>query len=313
MVISCMPAKILDYGVFPSTYEVELADSAVVGDAAARSLSLTREFADAFGGSDVMSRAISFKRMVYDYVASGDYLGRAVSLHVSDGLVAGDAVRKGRGVRVLDSASWSDRVSRGITVSCGDAFLGEFHTSRGFGINRTDGLTGAEALVKGAVKNVYDSWVAGDLVAKHGLKILEDLAGVEDYFMKSAIKRMSEEVRFKEVVAKVGYTLTKEVETPAGKALVPIMTRRVYFLPEEYEYLWDKILPEDHNVKVDACRTIYSLLAWAERILLGLRYPGPLRDCVAVSDYVAKRVTIARRDRIDWKLRFEGPTEASEG
>jgi len=145
------------------------------------------------------------------------------------------------------------------------------------------------------------------------LKILRDRSSAMDYLRKSGIKRLSERVRLREIVAKVGYTLTVEVETPAGKALVPVWTRRVYFLPDEFQYLWDKILPEDHNVKVDSCRTVYSLLSWAERIMLGLHYPGPLRDSIAVSDYVARKVTIARRDKIDWKLRFEGPTEVSEG
>jgi len=288
---SCLPAKLLDYAIIPAKYEVEVTDSFSPTDYIHRrpgkSLLETGYLSD-------VSRIKPCKSLA-DSMSSIDYMTKTISIHLElrDTPGINDFIRKGKGVKVSDSLSSSDWLSKSIVMTHIDTFIGEFYTGKGMGKSIPEALTTVEAIAKDATKNVYDSGYIGDFASKHMFKILKDEQAVGEYVKKKGTKPFVEKFGVSEIVAKVGYTLTGD-EIP-----------RVYFLPDKYKNLWDIIEEEYHNTKVDACRKLYNLFQWIKRRILGLKYPGALRDTIGVRDYVSKRVTVSRRDKLEYDFTLE--------
>jgi hypothetical protein len=288
---SCLPAKLLDYAIIPAKYEVEVRDGFSSADSASKKFS--KSLLDAGSLSD--ARSIRPLKSLAESISSADYMTKTLAMHLElwERPRINDFMRKGKGVKAFDALSSSDWISKSNVITCVDTFLGEFYIGRRPGKNVSDIFETTEVVAKDATKNVYDSGYLGDVVSKHALKILRDEQVLGDYANKMGIKPFSERFGLSEIVAKVGYTLTGEK--------VP----RVYFLPDQYKYLWDVIEEEYHNIKVNACKRLYNVLQWVRRRVLGLKYPGPLRDAIAMSDYVARRVTIARREKLEYDFSLE--------
>ncbi|MCL7388583.1 MAG: hypothetical protein LZ173_01400 [Thaumarchaeota archaeon] len=289
--LSCLPAKLLDYAIVPAKYEVEATDSFSSTDY------IGRRFGKSLLETGYLSDASSIKpcKSLADSMSSTDYMTKTISIHLElrDTPRINDFVHKRRGVRISDTFTSYDWVSKSIVMTHIDTFIGEFYIGKGMGKNVPDTLKTMEVIVKDATKNVYDSGYLGDFVSKHMLKILRDEQAVSEYLKKKGTKPFVEKLGATEIVTKVGYTLTTE--------RIP----RVYFLPDQYKDLWDIAEEEYHNVKVDACRRLYKVFQWIRKRILGLKYPGALRETIGVRDYVSKKVTIARRDRLEYDFALE--------
>jgi hypothetical protein len=288
---SCLPAKLLDYAIIPAKYEVEVTDRFSSADSA------SKKFGKGLLDSGRLSDARSIRplKSLAESISSTDYMTKTLAMHLElwDTPRINDFMRKGKSVKVLDALSSSDWVSKSGVITCVDTFLGEFYIGKRRGANILEVLKTSEAVVKDATKNVYDSGYLGDVASKHALKILRDEQVLGDYARKTGKKPFFDRFGLSEIIAKVGYTLTGEK--------IP----RVYFLPDQYKYLWDVIEEEYHNIKVNACKRLYNVLQWIRRRVLGLKYPGLLRDAIGISDYVAKRVTIARREKLEYDFSLE--------
>jgi hypothetical protein len=165
--------------------------------------------------------------------------------------------------------------------------VADFISKRGVRV-AADALGVSDYVGRVPSKAISDGLAVGDAISKRTDKSLEDLVGVADMAKKTFVKRLRERVGMREVVHKAGFTLALE------------MIPRVYFLPHRYRVLWDIIEEEYHNAKVLACKRIYNYLLWVRRRVLGLKFPGNLREAVGVRDYVSKRVTVARLDRVEY-------------
>jgi hypothetical protein len=289
--LSCLPAKLLDYAIVPAKYEVEATDSFSPTDY------IGRRLGKSVLETGYLSDASSIKpcKSLADSMSPTDYMIKTIFIHLElrDTPRINDFIRKGKGVKVSDTFSSSDWLSKSIVMAYIDTFIGEFYIGRGMGKNIPDTLKTVEAIVKDATKNVYDSGNLGDFVSKHMLKILRDEQVVGEYLKKKGTKPFIGKFGVSEIITKVGYTLTTNK--------IP----RVYFLPDQYKYLWDIVEEEYHNVKVDACRKLYKVFQWIRRRVLGLKYPGALRETIGVRDYLAKKATVSRRDRLEYDFALE--------
>jgi hypothetical protein len=210
-----------------------------------------------------------------------------------DAVGLADYVRRARGVALADAFSASDRLSRALAKSVRDEFLAEFVTSRRPGILREERIMAAEATARAVSKVSEDRLAVEDALSKAvSLPLREELA-LGDAVSKSRPVVLTGRMGVKEVVQKAGFTLAAE--------FVP----RVYFLPDQYRPLWDIIEEEYHNAKVLACRRIYNYMLWVRRRVLGLKYPGDLRDAIGVRDYMMKRVTVTRREKLEYDFSTE--------
>jgi len=288
---SCLPAKLLDLAIVPAKYEVEVTDGFSSTDSASKKLG--KGLLDVGRLSDV--RSIRPLKSLAESISSADYMTKTLAMHLElwENPRINDFMRKGKGVKIFDALSGSDWVSKSSVITCVDTFLGEFYIGKMRGANILEVLKTSEAIVKDATKILYDSGYLGDLAIKRALKVLRDKQVLGEYLNKRGTKPLMERFGLSEIVAKVGYTLTGE-EIP-----------RVYFLPDQYKYLWDVIEEEYHNIKVNACKRLYNVLQWVRRRVLGLKYPGAMRDAIAMSDYVARRVTIARREKLEYDFSLE--------
>jgi hypothetical protein len=288
---SCLPAKLPDLAIVPAKYEVEVRDGFSSTDSASKRFS--KGLLDAGRLSD--AKSVRPLKSLAESISSADYMTKTLAMHLElwERPRINDFMRKGKGVKVLDALSSSDWVSKSNVITCVDTFLGEFYIGKRRGVNILEVLKTSEAVVKDAIKIVYDSGYLGDLAIKRALKVLRDEQVLGEYLNKRETKPLMEKFGLSEIVAKVGYTLTGE-EVP-----------RVYFLPDQYKYLWDVIEEEYHNTKVNACKRLYNVLQWIRRRVLGLKYPGAMRDAIGISDYVAKRVTIARREKLEYDFSLE--------
>jgi hypothetical protein len=288
---SCLPAKLLDYAIIPAKYEVEVTDGFSSTDSASKRPS--KSLLDAGSLSD--AKSVRPLKSLAESISSADYMTKTLAMHLElwERPRINDFMRKGKGVKVLDALSSSDWISKSNVITCVDTFLGEFYIGKMMGANILEVLKTSEAVAKDATKSVYDSGYLGELASKRALKVLRDEQVLGEYLNKKETKPLMERFGLSEIVAKVGYTLTGE-EIP-----------RVYFLPDQYKYLWDVIEEEYHNIKVNACKRLYNVLQWIKNRLLGLKYPGAMRDAIGISDYVAKRVTIARREKLEYDFSLE--------
>jgi hypothetical protein len=288
---SCLPAKLLDYAIIPAKYEVEVTDGFSSTDSASKRPS--KSLLDAGSLSD--AKSVRPLKSLAESISSADYMTKTLAMHLElwERPRINDFMRKGKGVKVLDALSSSDWISKSNVITCVDTFLGEFYIGKRRGANILEVLKTSEAVAKDATKSVYDSGYLGELASKRALKVLRDEQVLGEYLNKKGTKPLMERFGLSEIVAKVGYTLTGE-EIP-----------RVYFLPDQYKYLWDVIEEEYHNIKVNACKRLYNVLQWIKKRLLGLKYPGAMRDAIGISDYVAKRVTIARREKLEYDFSLE--------
>jgi hypothetical protein len=288
---SCFPAKLADYAILPSRYTVELADSLGLADRASKRG--TKGMADALGATDYTSKAPG--KSLRDALSPTDALSRTVHFvrEFQEVIGLADYVRRGKGITLFDTFSASDRLSRALTKSVTDTFLAEFVTSKHPGIQREDRIKATEATAR-AVSKVFEEGLAvGDALSKAvSLPLREELA-LGDAIRKSKPVVLMDRMGVKEVVQKVGFTLTSE------------MVPRVYFLPDQYRALWDIIEEEYHNAKVLACRRIYNYLLWVRRRVLGLKYPGDLREAIGIRDYMSKRATVTRREKLEYDFGTE--------
>jgi hypothetical protein len=288
---SCFPAKLADYASVPGRFTVELTDSLGLADYVRRGRGIA--LADAFGATDSTTRAP--RKSLRDALSPTDALPRAVRLlrEFRESIGLADYVRRGRGIALADAFSASDRLSRVLAKSVRDEFLAEFVTSKHLDIQRKDRIMAAEATARAVSKVSEDRLAVGDALSKAvSLPLREELA-LGDVVSKSKPVVLIDRMGVKEVVQKVGFTLAAE--------FVP----RVYFLPDQYKALWDIIEEEYHNAKVLACRRIYNYMLWVRRRVLGLKYPGDLRDAIGVRDYMVKRVTVTRREGLEYDFSTE--------
>jgi hypothetical protein len=288
---SCLPAKLLDYAIIPAKYEVEVRDGFSSADSASKKFS--KGLLDVGSLSD--AKSVRSLKSLAESISSADYMTKTLAMHLElwERPMINDFMCKRKSVKVLDALSSSDWVSKSNVITCVDTFLGEFYIGRRPGKNVSDIFETTEVVAKDATKILYDSGYLGDVVSKHALKILRDEQVLGDYAKKTGRKPFFERFGLSEIIAKVGYTLTGEK--------IP----RVYFLPDQYKYLWDVIEEEYHNTKVNACKRLYNVLQWIKRRVIGLKYPGPLREAIGISDYVAKRVTIVRREKLEYDFSLE--------
>jgi hypothetical protein len=288
---SCFPAKLADLTVLPSRFTVELADSLALADAVSKRGA--KGVADSLGATDFTTRAPG--KSLHDGLSPTDAFSRTVRFvrEFRESIGLADYVRRGRGIALADAFSASDRLSRVLAKSVRDEFLAEFVTSRRPGIQREERIMASEATARAVSKVSEDRLAVGDAMSKAvSLPLREELA-LGDVVSKSKPVVLIDRMGVKEVVQKVGFTLAAE--------FVP----RVYFLPDQYKALWDIIEEEYHNAKVLACRRIYNYMLWVRRRVLGLKYPGDLRDAIGVRDYMVKRVTVTRRDRLEYDFGTE--------
>jgi hypothetical protein len=288
---STFPAKLVDFAILPSRFTVELADSLALADTVLKRGA--KGVADSLGATDSTSRAPG--KSLRDGLSPTDDLSRTVRFvrGFQDAVGLADYVRRGRGVALADALSASDRLSRALAKSVRDEFLAEFVTSKHPEIQREERIMAAEATARAVSKVLEEGLAVGDALSKAvSLPLREGLA-MGDAVSKSRPVVLMDRMGVKEVVQKVGFTLAAE--------FVP----RAYFLPDQYRPLWDIIDEEYHNAKVLACRRIYNYMLWVRRRVLGLKYPGDLRDAIGVSDYMVKGVTVARRDRLEYDFGTE--------
>jgi hypothetical protein len=288
---STFPAKLVDFAILPSRFTIELADSLALADAVSKRGA--KGVADSLGATDFSAKAPG--KSLRDGLSPTDAHSRTVRFvrEFQESIGLADYVRRGRGVALADAFSASDRLSRALAKSVKDEFLAEFVTSRRPGIQREERIMAAEATARAVSKVSEDRLAVGDALSKAvSLPLREELA-LGDAASKSRPVVLMDRMGVKEVVQKVGFTLTLE--------FVP----RVYFLPDQYKPLWDIIEEEHHNAKVLACKRIYNYMLWVRRRVLGLKYPGDLRDAIGIRDYVAKRVTVARREKLEYDFSTE--------
>jgi hypothetical protein len=289
---SCFPAKLADYAILPSKYTVELADSLALADAISKRGA--KGVADSLGATDFTSRAPG--KSLRDTLSPTDALPRAVRLvrEFRESIGLADYVRRGRVVALADTFSASDRLSRALAKSVRDEFLAEFVTSKRPRIQREERIMAAEATVRAVSKVLEEGLAVGDALSKAVYLPLREELALGDAIRKSKHVVLMDRMGVKEVVQKVGFTLTAE------------FILRVYFLPDQYKPLWDIIEEEYHNTKVLACRRIYNYLLWVRRRVLGLKYPGDLRDSIGIRDYMSKRATVTRREKLEYDFSTEG-------
>jgi len=288
---SCFPAKLADLTILPSKFTVELADSLALADAISKRGA--KGVADSLGTTDFTSRAPG--KSLRDALSPTDALSRTVHFvrEFQEAVGLADYVRRGRGVTLLDAFSASDRLSRALAKSVRDEFLAEFVTSKRPGIQREELIGASDATARAVSKVLEEGLAVGDALSKAvSLPLREELA-LGDAVSKSRPVVLMDRMGVKEVVQKVGFTLAAE--------FVP----RVYFLPDQYRPLWDIIEEEYHNAKVLACRRIYNYLLWVRRRVLGLKFPGNLRDTVGIRDYMVKRVMVTRREKLEYDFSTE--------
>jgi hypothetical protein len=288
---SCFPAKLADLTALPSRFTVELADSLALADAISKRGA--KGVADALGTTDSTVKAPG--KSLRDGLSPTDALSRTVHFvrEFQEAIGLADYVRRGRGVTLLDTLSASDRLSRALAKSVRDEFLAEFVTSKRPAVQREELIEASDATAREISKVLEEGLAAADALSKAvSLPLREELA-LGDSVSKSRPVTLVDRMGVKEVVQKVGFTLALE------------MVPRVYFLPDQYKALWDIVEEEYHNAKVLACRRIYNYLLWVRRRVLGLKYPGDLRETIGIRDYVRKSVTVTRREKLEYDFSTE--------
>lgn len=287
--LGSLPAKLADYGVFPTTHQVTVTDSLTSVDTVTKRRGLSVVDVSHVSERVAFGRGIGLR----DGLHVSDRISRAAAKGLLDTCVAGDFLRKGRGVKVMDVVPASDQVSRRQALSVVDTFLAEFFTTRRRSAILSDAMTQIDALSKTVAKPVREELLIRDVARRVVIRPVRDEVTAGDAYRRQVIKRPVDKLTPFEIVAKVEFTLTGD--------RIP----RAYFLPDKYRPLWDIIEEEYHNIKVNTCKRLYNVFQWVRRRVIGLKYPGALRDAVAVSDYVVRRVTIVRRDKLEYDFSHE--------
>jgi len=292
--LSAFPAKLVDYAVLPTAFTVELYDAISSSDRINKGY--MKSIHDGLRAVD--SSSVRPAKNLTEVVSTSDTCSKTPVLNVIDVIRLSEVHKKGRGITLFDTLSAVDRTSLSLLLNLRDTFVGEFGITRKPGLTRHDVITPRESISKLGTKQLRDESFVTDLISKHTDKALLDQMAAGDLVRKVGVKPLYDGTRLKEIVAKVEFSVIRQIT----ERLELDKARRVYFLPEEYRYLHDIIMPEDHNIKVDASKVLLALLEWAERKIEHLHYPGPLFERIGITDWIEKVVKKSIRDKVDWAV-----------
>jgi hypothetical protein len=133
------------------------------------------------------------------------------------------------------------------------------------------------------VLSLLDMYRVTDWLFRGNVVSLKDTLVDEGYITKYIVSNYIDTSRIWDIVAKVAYTI-------AG-----LQGRHVYTFPKDLKALVDLILPEDHNVKVDACKNILERFKRV-RDKLGA-YTEDINSMISkLEEYVNKMVYVKYRD-----------------
>jgi hypothetical protein len=265
-----------------------LTDSYRVTDVLYRVAYFIRSFTDSSRLVDILSK--SLRMNVYDYMV-GEYSlipSKVRVVSVTDSFLATDLlyifkrltitvsdVIKSLDVLVpsvykvlllTDTYRVADLMFKDLGITLKDYFIDEGYASKGLSRPLLDITKSLDALATALhrvltlvdvtkssdlvipalhrVLSLLDTYRVADWLFRGNIVSLKDTLVDEGYITKYIVSNYIDASRIWDVVAKVAYTI-------AG-----LQGRRVYTFPKDLKALVDLILPEDHNVKVDACKNI---------------------------------------------------------
>jgi hypothetical protein len=219
-----------------------------------------KAFADAGKGLDYYSKVLV--KVLADASVSTDYLRKevyktfefevpsvgwvkvAIGKEVKDAVTVSDWLIKSLIKRLIEYVVVRDAPYRLITLTLRDSFAGDFLAPKEVIIPRKDVTLTSEYVRKDVGKKAVETVGISEAVIKYVVKRFVESAHVTELVSKLSGKVLEDVAKTVDVVAKVGFKL-------AGYDV-----RRVYFLPKEFQPLWDIIESGDHNTKVEVCKAL---------------------------------------------------------
>jgi hypothetical protein len=206
---------------------------------------------------------------------------------------------------LTDTYRVTDLMFKELGITLKDYFIDEGYTSKGLSRPLLDITKSLDALVTALhrvltladvtksldlvvpalhrVLSLLDTYRVTDWLFRGNVVSLKDTFIDEGYITRAIVSNYRDVSRIWDVVAKVAYTI-------AG-----LQGRRVYTFPKDLKALVDLILPEDHNVKVDACKNILDRFKRV-RDKLGA-YTEDINSMISkLEEYVNKMVYVKYRD-----------------
>jgi len=246
LALASFPAKTIDLGALPTAYVVTVADGFKGADYMCKSPS--KVLADAGRGADAFSRTVAFHVNVTDVGRGTDYFGRTVLFYRifwDAGRLTDYVVRTVYFVKAYsDSFKAGDWMSKGNVVTVRDVVYGEHAPVILPAKELRDSVSVSDWMSKDLVKLFRETVVVRDAPYRVLAIILRDTFLDEGFVTKHPSLAERDSALMQDLATKVAYKL-------AGKDV-----RRVYFFPPELQALWDIIMAEDHNVKVEVCKVL---------------------------------------------------------
>ena len=247
-----------------SVYVRELADSSKVADWHVKET--VKYMAETITSIDYLSKNIGKK--IVDIIESLDYISTVGAFHVTlyDAGKTVDKILKGYGKNLADSITASDYILKNIIHVILDAVKSIDLTSRTVGLTLRDRVFGDFYVSRLLGKEITDVVKAVDVKAVWDLaKILREYVTVRDSPYRTVIITLIDRVFHDVGTSKgIGYSLRDEVI-----ALDRLL--RIAFTICGYElrrvFMDDIILPDDHNLKVEACRCILEAIKRIRELL----------------------------------------------
>jgi hypothetical protein len=243
---------------------------------------LLKRLVDSYKAVDWFTKTAYFVRVLADMMTSSDYISKFISKSVSDWFVGEHLPVKGvvtsvsdvgrvlellilgipRHVDVSDVLYAVDFLSRYCLKAFFDVAVMRDAPYRIITLSLRDWFAGEHVPVKSVAILRRDSGLAAEYVMRGVGRKLVETVGVSDVVIKDVVKRLVESMHVSELVSKLSAIVfedaakTADIVAKVGFKLAGYDVRRVYFLPTEFKAWWDLISSQDHNIKIEVCKSL---------------------------------------------------------
>jgi hypothetical protein len=215
-------------------------DSARVGDWIVKAS--VKVFREAVVGVDVAGKGIV--KPFADSLRVSDWMFKEFGKRIVESVRVGDWTVKMVVKAFRELGIVSDLLAMGKVVTVKDVFYGEHAPVIVPAKELRDTVRVSDWMSKDLVKMFREIAVVRDAPYRTIAIVLRDKFVDEGYVTKHPSLAERDEMLMRDLATKVAFKL-------AGKDV-----RRVYFFPPELQALWDIIMAEDHNVKVDVAKIL---------------------------------------------------------